>query len=35
MNVPYKKGTYPNFRQRPITDIAYLKPIVRRSAGAA
>ena len=21
--VPYKKGTYPNFRQRPVSDIAY------------
>jgi len=21
--VPYKKGTYPNFRQRPLSDIAY------------
>jgi len=21
--VPYKKGTYPNFRQRPMFDIAY------------
>ena len=21
--VPYKKGTYPNFRQRPMSDIVY------------
>jgi len=23
MYVPYKKGTYPNFQQRPMSDIAY------------